>query len=356
MPSPAKHGQEFVGCLLGTAVGDAIGLPCEGLKKRRQLRLFPDIRRYHLLFGRGMVSDDTDHACMTTQTLIASGDDIDLFERTLARELRLWLLTLPAGVGLATLRATLRLWFGKPPSQSGVYSAGNGPAMRSAIIGIYCTAQRPKLIRTLVNASTRITHADPKAEYGAFAVALAAAMASDGLPVNPQDYLTVLKSQLGSQAKELTDLIIHAVESSEIGESSEAFCETLGLDNGVSGYIYHTVPVVIQTWLRHQNDLAGGISEIVRCGGDTDTTAAILGAIIGARVGKEGIPPEWLAKLQVWPHTVEWMEELGRRLFLLAYGLPSKRMPDHRAGLYFRNALLLASVLAHGFRRLLPPY
>src|SRR5579862_5079690 len=99
MPSSAKHGQEFVGSLLGAAVGDAIGLPCEGLSKDRQLRLFPDIGHYLLLFGRGMVSDDSDHACMTAQSLIASGDDVDDFERRLAHELRSWLLTLPAGVG-----------------------------------------------------------------------------------------------------------------------------------------------------------------------------------------------------------------------------------------------------------------
>jgi len=303
-----------------------------------------------------MVSDDTDHACMVTQCLISSGDDPDLFEQFLARELRLWLITLPAGVGLATLRATVKLWFGASPAKSGVFSAGNGPAMRSPIIGVYCTAERPSLIRALINASTRLTHSDPKAEYGAFAIALAAAMASKGRDIDPESYVSALSGQIGAQAQELMELVTRASISAKMGQSSEAFCSDLGLPQHVTGYMYHTVPVVIQTWLRHQSDFAGGITEIIRCGGDTDTTAAILGGIIGARVGKEGIPPEWLSGLQAWPHTVEWMEELGRRLFLLAHGLPSKGMPENRPGLFLRNMLLLAAVMAHGFRRLLPPY
>lgn len=356
MPSSAKHGQEFSGCLLGTAVGDAIGLPCEGLTRSRQRRLFPDIRRYHLLFGRGMVSDDTDHACLTAQALIASGDDIAAFERNLASQLRSWLATLPAGVGLATLRATLRLWRGVPPSRSGVFSAGNGPAMRAPIIGLYCTPRRPSLLHVLVRTSTRITHTDPKAQYGAHAIAIAAAMAGEGEDVLPDLYLRVVIDELGSAAKELAGLISLAVVSAKFGQTSEAFCSDLGLSAGISGYMYHTVPVLIQTWLRHQTDLAGGVEEIVRCGGDTDTTAAILGGIIGARVGPEGIPARWLKGLAAGPHTVEWMEELGRRLFLLAYGLPSQQMPENRAALFGRNMLLLSAVLAHGFRRLLPPY
>ena len=46
-----------------------------------------------------------------------------------------------------------------------------------------------------------------------------------------------------------------------------------------SGYVCHMVPIVLQTWLRHKEDFRGGVTEIIRCGGDTDTTAAILGAI-----------------------------------------------------------------------------
>ncbi|MGB7325235.1 MAG: ADP-ribosylglycohydrolase family protein, partial [Rubripirellula sp.] len=54
----------IIGCILGTAVGDALGLPYEGVSAKRAPRLLgpPDRNRFFL--GRGMISDDTEHTCM----------------------------------------------------------------------------------------------------------------------------------------------------------------------------------------------------------------------------------------------------------------------------------------------------
>src|SRR5512139_2583398 len=145
--------QALIGCLLGTAVGDALGLPYEGMTGSRGSLIFPDRDRFHLLPGYGMVSDDTEHACFTAQALIRFREDPDRFERELARSLRWWLLAIPAGIGLATLRSVIRLWIGIPPSRSGVMSAGNGPAMRSPIIGVAFGHDRERL-RELVLRST----------------------------------------------------------------------------------------------------------------------------------------------------------------------------------------------------------
>ena len=156
----------ILGCLLGTAVGDALGLPCERLSKQRQRRLFPHLDGHRFFFGRGMVSDDTEHTCFVAQALIVSAGDAALFERRFARDLRLWLLGLPAGIGLATLKAICRLWLGFGPARSGVFSAGNGPAMRAALLGVCCGDDLDRL-RALVRASTRLTHTDLRAEHGA---------------------------------------------------------------------------------------------------------------------------------------------------------------------------------------------
>jgi ADP-ribosylglycohydrolase len=86
----------IIGCLLGTAVGDALGLPYEGLAKRK-IKL--PIDRHRFLFGRGMVSDDTEHTCMVAQSLIVSAGDERIFAKALAWRLRFWLLLLPAGIG-----------------------------------------------------------------------------------------------------------------------------------------------------------------------------------------------------------------------------------------------------------------
>src|SRR4051812_14858214 len=147
-----------VGAILGTAVGDALGLPYENLSKRRGVRLLGEPDRHRFLCGRGMVSDDTEHTCMVAEALCAAPCDPEAFVPDLARRLRWWLLGLPAGIGLATLRATLRLWLGYGPARSGVFSAGDGPAMRSAVLG--AAIDDLALLRRFVEASSRMTHTD----------------------------------------------------------------------------------------------------------------------------------------------------------------------------------------------------
>jgi ADP-ribosylglycohydrolase len=347
----------IIGCLLGTALGDAVGLSCEGLSAERQRRLYPKLSGPRLLFGRGMVSDDTEHASMVAQALIVSAGDTARFTRSLAGQLRLWLLGLPAGVGFATLRATGKLWLGFPAERSGVFSAGNGPAMRSPLLGV-CYGQDTERLRRLVRASTRITHTDPKAEFGALAVALAAHTAYSQPHADPESYCHTLAETLrGSDAAELLDLIARAAASAQAGETAQEFAADLGLAHGVSGYIYHTVPVVLHVWFRNPADFRDAIGEIVRCGGDTDTTAAILGSILGAATGREGLPTEWLHALWEWPRTVAWMEQLGKRLAeVTAQQRPQRALPLFLPAVYSRNLVFLSAVLAHGFRRLLPPY
>ncbi|OQX11282.1 MAG: dinitrogenase reductase [Desulfobacteraceae bacterium IS3] len=342
----------IIGCLLGTAVGDALGLGFEGLSKKKQARMFPDIKGYHFFFGKGMVSDDTEHVCMLAQALIFSAGEPKAFVRKLSWNFRFWLLGLPAGVGYATLRSVLKLWLGFSGARSGVFSAGNGPAMRSPLIGVCYGDDRAKM-RELVRCSTRITHTDPKAEFGALAVALAADMAARQPEVSARAYVEELRKTLaGEAAGEFLELIEKAAASVEHGESTESFAESLGLAKGVSGYVCHTVPAVIHCWLSHQNDFESGVKAIIRCGGDTDTTAAILGAIIASAMGEEGIPEEWLNNLWEWPRTKEWMRNLGKQLAEVCESGAAQQpasLPFY--GIILRNIFFLFIIFCHILKR-----
>ena len=177
---------QIIGCIWGTAIGDAIGLPYEGLSRRRGVKLLGAPTRHRLFIGKGMVSDDTEHTCLVVQALIASGGNDAEFQRQLAWRLRWWLLGLPAGVGLATLKSIVRLWCGISPDNSGVFSAGNGPAMRSAILG--AAIEDLEQLKKRVRISSRMTHTDPKAEYGAFAIAFAAQMICKNRDTSGEDF------------------------------------------------------------------------------------------------------------------------------------------------------------------------
>ncbi|MBF0527710.1 MAG: ADP-ribosylglycohydrolase family protein [Deltaproteobacteria bacterium] len=350
-----EFSESIVGCLLGTALGDALGLPMEGLSRRRQSAMFPDLTRFHFFFGRGMISDDTEHAGLVAEAVAVSGGRRELFAAHLARGLRWWLLSLPAGVGWATLRSILKLWVGFGYNRSGVYSAGNGPAMRSPLLGVLYGADRSRLI-DLVRISTRLTHSDPKAEQGALAVAWAAYLAGQHRE-EPRDFLDTIPTILGPNADELSGLLGKAADSAASGQSTADFAADLGLERGVTGYMFHTVPVVIQAWLRHPGDFRTAIASIIRCGGDADTTAAILGGIIGAAVGRAGLPSEYFSNLWLWPKTISWFEQMGPALAQAVETEVANPGPPYPWwGVWPRNLFFLMVVLTHGFRRLLPPY
>jgi ADP-ribosylglycohydrolase len=348
----SQRSDRLAGVLLGTAVGDALGLPREGLSRRRARRMFGDPPlRHQFLFGRGMVSDDTEHTCLVAQALLRSPGDPERFAHSLAWGLRLWLLGLPAGIGLATLRAVLRLWLGFPPRCSGVYSAGNGPAMRAAILGA-CLGDDPDRLRAYVRASTRLTHTDPRAERGALLVAVAARHGlRHGPRADPVAVLAALREALGEYDAESAGLLERMREHLGRDAPAAELAAALGQQRGVSGYVYRTVPLALYCWLRSPGDFRRAVEEAIALGGDTDTVGAIVGGVAGATVGTGGIPAEWVGGLMEWPRSVGWLRGLAEQL-----AVGGRPVALFWPGLVPRNLFFLLVVLAHGFRRLLPPY
>ena len=108
--SPSSYSVPIQGCLLGTAVGDAIGLPSEGLSRTKAGKFCGGGLQHRLWFGHGMFSDDTEHTLMVAAALHRHGNDMMAFQRALAWSLRWWMLALPAGVGMSTAKAIVRLW------------------------------------------------------------------------------------------------------------------------------------------------------------------------------------------------------------------------------------------------------
>ncbi|WP_233148461.1 ADP-ribosylglycohydrolase family protein [Rhodopirellula sp. MGV] len=345
----------IVGCILGTAVGDALGLPYEGLTPSRARRMLGAPSRYRFLFAKGMISDDTEHTCMVAQSLIESGMDVELFGKCLARRLRWWLFALPAGVGKATAQAGIRLWLGRGPSKAGVFSAGNGPAMRAAIFG--AAVDDVSLLLQLVQRSSYLTHTDPKAEYGAIAVALAAKHARESEVIDPRCWLDGVIDATKGDCDEWIELLQSAIASVERNESTVDFARQVGLERGVTGYVYHTVPIAIHAWLSSPDDYRKAVVAAIECGGDADTVAAIVGGIVGSRTGEKEIPGNWLNDLWEWPRSVKWMRHVGQTVAVGGEGQHRIQAPKvNPVSVVFRNVLFLLVVLFHGFRRLAPPY
>ncbi len=128
--------------------------------------------------------------------------------------------------------------------------------------------------------------------------------------------------------------------------------ERFGSRKGVSGYVLHSVPFAIVVWHQHYVDYRATIEAIAQAGGDVDTVAAIAGALAGMSAGPASIPQDWRENIVDWPHDLSYLRELAAALADPTVTVNTAFSP----WLFVRGIVFTVLVLAHGFRRLLPPY
>lgn len=318
--------ERLAGCLLGTAVGDALGLPAEGMSARAIRRRWGRLDRFRFLGRTGRVSDDTEQTALAAQALARHPDDPEAFARAFRRSLVGWFWRLPWGIGLATIRACLKATLGA--SRSGVGSAGNGAAMRAGIVGAFFH-DRPDARRAFGRALAEVTHTDARAVEAALVVAETAAAG-----------LEAARSVVADPV--LGAALDRAAELARRGTSTAEAAAELG----TSGYAVHTVAFAAYCLRRHGAD---ALTEAVHAGGDTDTIGAIVGGWLGAHGGASALPAPLVEALPEGPFGRTHLRSLARAL---AGGQPPPAYAWPWALL--RNLALYPVVLGHGLRRLIP--
>lgn len=348
-------GNLYLDALIGTAMGDSLGLPFENLSKRR-VRVLVKGRLSQRFFGEyGMVSDDTEHALLTARALMSSRTDAQLFERDLSRRLKRWLLALPPGVGKATLMSIITMCF-RSPAKSGRPSAGNGPLMRAPIIGLY-HAGDPITRDAFVVVSTRMTHTDPRALFMAAAVADICAASIAGrlswLQISDLFRKAANRHATPESQPHLTELenLLTALDYEDAeGETTESALALIGCSMGIDGYVYRTALASAFVSSRAQN--ARQATEVVILqGGDTDSTAALTAALCAA--SGLSFPPSDMGTIRDWPVTHAYLERHARGL---AGRQPCSIAEPNYVMQVFRNMALYWIAVGHVGRRFLPPY
>jgi len=320
--------ERLAGTLVGTALGDALGLPFEGMSAKRVAKRFGRIDRFHLLGRTGYVSDDTEQSALVAQSLARHPDDVAACTRAFRCSLLAWFLRLPWGVGLATARSCFRIMLGF--SRSGVLSAGNGAAMRAAVVGAFF-CDDPSRRWTFGEALARVTHVDVRAVQGALFVAELAAVGAQ------RARSIVTEEQLGDALDRAFSL---AAKGATTAEAAAAL--------GTTGFVVHAVPFALFCYLRFGERPLEALQEAISAGGDTDSIGAILGAWLGARHGEAGLPANLLALLSDGPFG-------PTHLRALATSLTERLAPPRYSATdaLLRNLALYPVIVFHGFRRLL---
>jgi ADP-ribosyl-[dinitrogen reductase] hydrolase len=339
---PRDLRDRFAGVLLGTAIGDALGLPMEGMGPKAIARDFPEIDHYALLGRTGFVSDDTEQTALVAQSITRSPADLAGFLRAFRRSLFGWFLRLPWGIGWGTLKACFKIGLGF--RRTGASSAGNGAAMRSAIIGAFFFDD-PDRRRAWSDELARVTHVDPRAVEGArFVAELTASLVAEQVTAS-LEHLVEGAARIVEEPS-VRAAITRAVALAKGGSS----LSTAAGELGNTGFVVHTVAIATFCFLRHGDDPELSIVSTIRAGGDTDSNAAIVGAWVGALHGERGLPGRLVGALNDGPFGRTHLRALAADLDVARSGTPAAHARYSPLAALLRNVALYPVVLAHAFR------
>jgi ADP-ribosylglycohydrolase len=297
---PSK--KQFQGCLLGQALGDALGFVVEGRPPEVCREYADDVlgRDGELKIDRfsvGQYSDDTQLARELLQSYVAHGrfDPEDYARRICAifAEGRI------VGRGRSTEEAANRLARGVPWDEAGTPppSAGNGSAMRAGPIGLIFYDDPDGLVRAATEQGI-ITHADPRCSAGAIAIAGAVAFALRGRSIEPVPFLARLaelteevEPRFADHLRRLTRWLPLPPEEAVTRISVEGLEHQLAHEwRGISPFVVGSMLWSLYSFLKNPDDYRETIRTAIAVGGDVDTTAAMAGAISGAHLGLDAVP------------------------------------------------------------------
>jgi poly(ADP-ribose) glycohydrolase ARH3 len=302
--------QKFLGSLVGTAIGDAVGAFSEGWYGTwpEEAREMAD-RQSRLVY-----TDDTAMMIGVAESLaekrgIDAEHMADVFARNYYREPY-------RGYGPGPPRIFQLMMQGEAWDKAAemIYpggSFGNGSAMRIAPVGVLYHDSVDDL-RMVAYESSRITHAHELGKEGAALQACAVALVTGlnpSAPFSGEDFVANLEGFVHHE------LYKHKIDEMRrlMGESDKSRVVS-SLGNGIEAF--NSVPAAIYSFLSHPGSFEESVLYAISLGGDTDTIGAMNGAIAGAYLGIDSIPERWREKLE----NREYIEDLARRLWLIADG------------------------------------
>lgn len=337
-----KEAPEYVkdrirACLVGVAIGDAMGMAWETCSHEEILELtggkgvtglqdIPEAWKTRRKWDTrgitlGQTTDDWQLTKAVAQSVIRRGK-FDLIDQAASHVAALETSTKGWGGSTREGIGEIRRWFdtrgaeGRHPQDpvepKEGFGLGNGVIMKIApLVCLGGLEKRGKYIRlpASVHALGRMTHhrdAILPARLVAEVMEDSIEPREDGDPLSQDDRERWFLAPLCNYRRDddpidcLVRQVFRAHDSSEkhaLSPMSKAIlssADKLREATGVKFLADSTAAFALGTFLRHVGDFRSAVLEAINAGGDTDTQASIVGALVGANVGMAGIPQEWI--------------------------------------------------------------
>lgn len=301
--------------LIGLAVGDALGMPTQSMSRAEIARRYGAIDRLRDAvedqpiapgMPAGSITDDTEQALLVARLLVAGRGHIDAL--ALARALQEWEDDMRARgsldlLGPSTKAALQKLAQGVPAEQSGRFGTTNGAAMRIAPVGIaFASRDGSRLVDAVVEASMP-THNTSLALSAAAAVAGTVSAGIDGADVRSAlEVGLTLAEDAESHGNWVAGASVPAKARWALREAGgmddDAVVDFLADVVGTSVSSQESVVTAIVLTERFSDRPFEGLCHAASIGGDTDTIAAIAGAMLGATSEDPPAPQEVVALVE----------------------------------------------------------
>jgi len=188
-------------------------------------------------------------------------------------------------LGSSTLKALRELQVGGHwalVGRSGEYAAGNGAAMRIAPL-----AFKKNIDRLTIKDICNITHKNDEAYTGALAIYYSIINTINGNWTGNLDLIDLILPDLPDTR--VKDRLI------ELSQQSDSSIIQIGEKYQPTGYVVDSVPISIFAAQKIGScNFKTVITELIKIGGDTDTTCSMTGQIVGTLLGVQAIPNEWM--------------------------------------------------------------
>lgn len=344
-PSQETRADRILGCLLGGAVGDALGAPVEFMSRAQILQQFgpQGIQDYAPAYGRtGAITDDTQMTLFTAEGILQAWErycskGICHTPSVLAYAYQRWLLT--QGVshslqaygtkdgliqiqslfarrapGMTCMQALQQMQSVGEPARND--SKGCGGVMRVAPIGLLHAALiadqehlpgiAGKTFRDAAEAAA-LTHGHPTGQWTSGCLAVMVLYLVWGKPLEHaiEAALTQLDENKRKHTKETREAIEHAMQLAQQRPQCPDTLAQLG-----EGWVAEEALAISLYCALGANDFAQALCLAVNHDGDSDSTGSISGQLLGAMWGTRVIPHHWLSRLELR----DVIEQMGEKL------------------------------------------
>jgi len=303
---------KFKGAILGCFLGDAFGAGFEGMSPEGAIsHLSTLLDKFPRTY-----TDDTDMTLALAESIVESGkvDPEDIANKFSQ------LCDLTRGYGIGTIKAVLALRAGTAWDQVSriVFkkgSFGNGAAMRVSPVGLFFHHNLEALRKAAMD-QANVTHTHPLGQWGAVMQASSVGLAflqDPRKPLKKEEIIIELREILWPGPVEYQKALNEMENIFAQGKKIEVREIVRRLGNGIEAH--RSVPSASYLALAYSPDFQDAIRAAISLGGDTDTIAGMVGAIVGAHVGERGLPTEWVEQLEEGPRGRSFVRVLAGRLF-----------------------------------------